>query len=78
MQACPCVLWCVFPDRKKVAHMETLYTPTEVADILKVSYRSLERWRKKQQGPAWIVVGGQIRYPHSDVQAYIEKAKENR
>ncbi len=36
----------------------------------KLSIRTLERWRVDRYGPAWITIGGSIRYSITDVQAF--------
>lgn len=35
-----------------------------------VSGRTLQRWRNERYGPAWIRIGGSIRYALDDVRAY--------
>lgn len=51
-----------------------LLTSTQVAELLKVSERTLKRWRTTSTGPAWFRVGDKhIRYPAAGVRAYLEK-----
>ena len=45
-------------------------TPRELADRWKLSIRTLERWRVHPCGPAWITIGGSIRYRMKDVLAW--------
>jgi predicted DNA-binding transcriptional regulator AlpA len=45
----------------------------EVAEILCVSPRTLERWRWKDLGPRYVKVGSLVRYRECDVQDYIEQ-----
>lgn len=53
------------PDESR-AHL----TQRELAARWKVSGRTLERWRAEHYGPAWISIGGSIRYRMSDVLAW--------
>jgi len=52
-----------------------LYTPEEVAEILKVSRVTLTRWRKEGFGPKFIRLGtkkwSRVRYPEGCLEAYI-------
>lgn len=45
-------------------------TTNELAARWKVSGRTLERWRAEPYGPAWIHIGGSIRYMMRDVLAW--------
>lgn len=46
--------------------MERMYTTAEVAVMLKVSVRTLERWRREGIGPRWVTFGKRgVRYPES-------------
>jgi predicted DNA-binding transcriptional regulator AlpA len=48
-----------------------LFTPPELAAILKVSNETLTDWRRDQLGPSYFMIGGQVRYPWSDVCAWM-------
>ncbi len=48
----------------------TCLTARELAERWKVSCRTLERWRAQRSGPAWITIGGSIRYRTTDVLAW--------
>lgn len=54
-----------------------LLIPQEVAEHLQVHVGTLARWRMEQKGPAWIEVGGQVRYRSEDVQTWLEANKKN-
>ena len=57
---------------------ERLLDQMEVAEILKISPRTLERWRwKKDGGPRYVKIGKLARYRASDVDAYIEQLSQN-
>jgi hypothetical protein len=45
----------------------------EIAELLKLSDRTLERHRAAGTGPAYIAVGGVIRYLRRDVLAFVER-----
>ncbi len=45
-------------------------TVRDLAERWKVSGRTLERWRAEPYGPAWITIGGSIRYRMTDVLAW--------
>ncbi len=49
-----------------------LLTEAELADELRVSRRTLQRWRTEGRGPRWIRVGKGPRYRWGDVQAWLE------
>ena len=42
----------------------------ELAARLKISPRTLERWRWKGQGPSFLKIGGRVIYRLDDVEAY--------
>ena len=42
----------------------------ELAERWKTSQRTLQRWRAESLGPAWIRIGGTIRYLMADVLDY--------
>ena len=57
-----------FPMRS----LPELLTPYEVSDVLKVHVKTLQTWRRRGQGPAWIAVGRHIRYPRTGLADYLE------
>ena len=54
--------------------MDTL-TSAEVARILKVSERTLARWRTSNPptGPAFVTIGGAIHYPRAALVDWVEQ-----
>lgn len=42
----------------------------ELADRLNISHRTLERWRWKGTGPAYLKIGGRVVYRLEDVETY--------
>lgn len=54
-----------------------LLTPQQVADLLQVKTDTLEAWRGKRQGPAWIKLGdgkrSPVRYRRADIETYLKE-----
>lgn len=48
-----------------------LLTPDALAETLGVSTKTLDRWRRGGEGPAFVQVGASVRYLASDVDAWI-------
>lgn len=52
-----------------------LLTPREVAQLLKVHPDTLEQWRGRRTGPAWIKLGDRptspVRYRKADIEKYL-------
>ena len=53
--------------------MENLFTPDELAKVLKTSTRTLERKRVDGTGPPFIKFGGRVLYPPEGTEAYIRE-----
>jgi len=47
-----------------------LFTERNLAHRWQLSCRTLQRWRAEGFGPAWIWIGGSVRYRISDIVAY--------
>lgn len=43
-----------------------------------ISSRSLERWRTRGCGPAFLKIGGQVRYRQDDIEAYERAQRRGR
>ena len=54
-----------------------LLAPSEVAERLSVSVRTLCKWRRDRTGPAFLRRVGQIRYSETDVQAFLSIGRCN-
>ena len=52
--------------------METLYDTDAAAEALKVSPRTMERWRQEGRGPAYRKCGRAARYTERDLNDYLE------
>lgn len=48
-------------------------TPAELAQILAVSVKRLERWRSQNKGPPFTRVGRSVRYALPEVQAWLRR-----
>lgn len=51
---------------KCVAH----FTERRLAQRWSMSPRTLQRWRQERFGPAWMIIGGSVRYSLADIRAY--------
>jgi len=52
-----------------------LLTPKQTAKILTVQVATLKMWRYRRKGPAYVrLASGDVRYPESNVQAYLEQS----
>lgn len=64
------------PPAQTVTERAVLYTPAEVAKLLKVSQSTVKRMRTNGTGPAWFRVGDKhIRYPAAGVREYLLKVR---
>jgi len=63
--------------REKHPNLFTL-TPQHVAEMLCVSEKTLERWRRTgQTSLAWVRVGGRPRYRPEDVEAFLTEYRKS-
>jgi hypothetical protein len=56
--------------RRHQSRPDARLTQAELADRWRISPRSLEKWRTLGLGPAYIKIGGRVRYLLEDVFAY--------
>ena len=49
-----------------------LLSPTEVAAKIKMSPRTLQKWRCNGRGPQYVRLGHAVRYREQDVDAWVE------
>lgn len=52
-------------------YTDPVLTTSEAADYLRVSERTLIRWRVHRRGPMWTYAGRQVRYRRADLDAYL-------
>jgi hypothetical protein len=50
---------------------KTMYSTAETARQLGVNQMTLRRWRVESRGPAYVKLGGAIRYRAADIEAFI-------
>jgi hypothetical protein len=58
-----------------VPEPKLLYTPLEAARFLRLSPRSLERWRTNGAGPKHLRLGRRVVYQGAELLAYVERAQ---
>ena len=51
------------------------FTEPEAARLLRVSERSLQRWRGSGEGPTFVRAGRRILYRPDDIEAFLEASK---
>ncbi|MBX9453225.1 MAG: helix-turn-helix domain-containing protein [Mesorhizobium sp.] len=51
-----------------------LLTPSQVAELLAVSAKTLTGWRGQGRGPAFIRMGRTIRYRRGDIEGFIDRS----
>jgi hypothetical protein len=54
-------------------HVVDLMTTAEVAEALRCSVSSLNKWRCTGSGPEFVYVGSRVRYPRAAVVAYVAR-----
>ncbi len=57
--------------RTERTEQDALLTPRQAAGLLAVAPRSLESWRHRGQGPAFVRIGRLVRYRASDLERWI-------
>lgn len=50
-----------------------LLTETATADLLAVSKKTLQTWRQRGAGPAYVKLGTAVRYPLADLERWIDQ-----
>ena len=61
------VAWAEVAEKPRLMH-----SPAEVAAMLGVSSRTLGEWRFTGAGPAFVKVGGIVRYPHDALTGWMQ------
>jgi excisionase family DNA binding protein len=59
--------------REEVKTMKDLLTVEEAAKYLTLSINTLNSWRSKKQGPAYIRIGSSVRYSRGDLDKYLRE-----
>lgn len=55
--------------------MDTLLTPREAAEILRIAPRTLETWRRRGDGPSFVRIPSGVRYQRADLEAYLAESR---
>ena len=53
-------------------------SPIEAAEVLGVCPATLFNWRAQSEGPAYVRLGGRIRYPRFELDAYVASQTTHR
>lgn len=54
------------------SHLQPRYDESDVARILCVSVRTVQAWRQTKRGPAYVRIGGKIRYTQQALLQYLD------
>jgi|TARA_B100001964_G_scaffold114273_1_gene127438 hypothetical protein len=54
-----------------------LFNETEAADTLRLSKRTLQKWRVKGGGPLYRQIGSRIVYMFEDLKSFLDKRKRS-
>lgn len=54
---------------------DRFYTTIEVAQMLKVTTRTLQRWRRDGDGPVFVKIGGLVRYSAAALEDYLDAVR---
>lgn len=57
---------------------DTLLSPDELADYLKVPVKTIYNWRTKREGPRAVKVGRHVRYRQSEIDAWLDRQADER
>ena len=63
----------ILKSQEHTAIARTIFTPSEAADYLRISGRTLQSLRNLNQGPAFFKVKGSFRYTKAALDEYIAK-----
>lgn len=55
--------------------MDRILNERTVADILSISAKCLQAWRRQKRGPAYVRMGRAIGYRESDIDAFQRKSR---
>jgi excisionase family DNA binding protein len=53
--------------------VDEFWSSDTVAELLRLTRNTLEKWRVRGEGPPFVKLGGAVRYRRSDVLAWIEE-----
>jgi predicted site-specific integrase-resolvase len=55
--------------------LPVLLKEREAADLLAVSFRTLQSWRSRGGGPAFVRIAGAVRYAEDDLDAFVRAGR---
>lgn len=58
--------------------MENMLNKRELAELLKVSVKTIDNWRSQGKGPKSIRIGRMIRFKQSEVELFIKQLSEGK
>lgn len=61
-----------------IDEVEPLWNSREASEFLNVSQATLSRWRREQEGPPCVLVGGIARYNPPTVRAWVLECEADR
>ena len=77
LRVAPCWPWSLRARRTHLPGMSDdrteILTPEQVADLLHVSPRTVEEWRRTRTGPPWRRMGRHVRYLRREVLVWFEE-----
>ena len=62
-------------DNPQQGSDDEVLTPTEAADLLRVTIRTLDAWRYRRVGPAYSKIGRHVRYRRSELLRFVADAE---
>ena len=62
---------------QKTEDQNTFLRERELAARWKKSKRTLQRWRAEGYGPAYILIGGSVRYPLTDILEFEDRTRRS-
>ena len=63
-------------SRREQASKSTYLLPSEVAEVLQVSPKTVTRWAKEGKLPSRRTLGGHRRYARADIESLVERLEE--
>jgi excisionase family DNA binding protein len=61
---------------RKTAQLGTFLTVAQLAELLQVPQDTIYYWRSQGKGPRGVKIGRYVRFPESDVEAWLELLAE--
>lgn len=62
--------WSIRRGTDGTEHPRPHLTQNELAERWQISARTLEKWRQQRGGPRYLRVGGRVRYPVKEIEAF--------